>query len=498
MNRSGSETRSGFEGFERASSNRELDTLAARLMIAQLSLSPDRSVIKADKTAQSLLGGSARQPLSDWLQCIEPAELHNLIGRVEIDSAPIQIRDIAGIYTPAKLWQYRESSASDWQIAIQIEMQNATDENPLHKRFFAQQQLLSIISHELRTPAATLKMLIDDLEASNLSEQLPLLKESSEHLMNVLQDMRQAINPERNLPRVERSFHPNRLLESVTSQVRRIAQTQGITLRMELYQDESIRVKTDLERCKLIALNLLKNAVIHSEGSEVCIGVTLKQTNSKWQMQLSISDDGIGIEQPDIARLLQPFERLDGLEQGGDGAGLGLFVVKQTLIELNGRLVLTQSKAGGLLAKGEIPVICTESTEEDHTNLHQESERFQRRLATLRVLVVEDDPVIRMVSQKLLAKRVGSVETAENGAVGLDKIKSTRYDLILSDYFMPVMDGAEMIRQVRQLGINTPIISVTAAVLGEEAQELRDAGANQILAKPISMKAFIESVEQLL
>ena len=59
------------------------------------------------------------------------------------------------------------------------------------------------------------------------------------------------------------------------------------------------------------------------------------------------------------------------------------------------------------------------------------------------------------------------------------------------------MDGAEMIRQARACGILTPIISVTAAVLGEEAQELRDAGANQVLAKPISMKAFIDAVEQL-
>lgn len=498
MNRSDLERASDSACTEAANSDRRLDLLMARLMVARLSLAPDRSVIEADETAQSLLGGTPRQLLSEWLEHLEPAELHNLIGRVDIDSAPIQIRDIAGIYTPAKLWQYRENSTSDWQIAIQIETQNATDENPLQKRFFAQQQLLSIISHELRTPAATLKMLIDDLAASNLSEQLPLLKESSEHLMSVLQDMRQAINPERNLPRAERTFHPNRLLESVASQVRRIAQTQGITLRMELYQGESIKVKTDLERCKLIALNLLKNAVIHSEGREVCIGVNLKESNGRWQMQFSISDDGIGIEQPDIDRLLQPFERLEGLEQGGDGAGLGLFVVKQSLAELNGRLVLTQSKAGGLLAVAEMPVICTQLAEEDHSNLHQESQRFQQRLAALRVLVVEDDPVIRMVSQKLLAKRVGLVETAENGAIGLEKIKTTRYDLILSDYFMPVMDGAEMIRQVRQAGITTPIISVTAAVLGEEAKELRDAGANQILAKPISMKGFIDSVEQLL
>lgn len=472
--------------------------LNARLMIAQLKISEDKEQIFADAVAQSILGGPQFQPLTRWLTNLEPIEIHNLIGKIEIDSASVLIRDRAGAFAPARLWQYQSDESTEWQIAIQIETQNAIEDNPFEKRFFAQQQLLSIISHELRTPAATLKMLIDDLSKANIDEQLPLLRQTGEHLMAVLQDMRQAINPEQNLPRQIRAFHPNRLLESVSSQVRRLAQAQGISLKMKLLSDEQIRVESDLERCKLIAVNLLKNAVIHSEGSEVQICATLVQgSGGDYRMHLKIVDNGIGIEPSQIQRMLQPFERLEGLEQGGDGAGLGLFVVKQSVDELKGDLRLLAAPGGGLLAEVAVPVRWIEHSSNELADPHQESQLFQERLSKMRVLVVEDDPVIRMVSQKLLAKRVAHVDVAENGAVGLERIKRERYDLILSDYFMPVMDGAEMIRQMRSAGISTPIISVTAAVLGEEAQELRDAGANMILAKPISMKAFIESVEQL-
>jgi len=476
----------------------QANSLVGRLMIMQLQVSMDRQTITADHMGQAILGMSEDQPLATWLEGLEPTEIHSLIGKVDIDSTPILVRDLAGIYTPAKLWQYRSSSQANWQIAIQIEMQNATDENPLKKRFFAQQQLLSIISHELRTPAATLKMLIDELSEQSLAEQLPLMRDTSEHLMAVLQDMRQAINPQQNLPHQLRVFHPNRLLESVTSQVRRMAQAQGIALRMELISDEQLRVKSDLERCKLIMLNLLKNAVLHSDGTEVCVSAEVSGvTTDEPSMTLSIRDNGVGIAPAELDRILQPFERMQGLEQGGDGAGLGLFVVKQSISELGGTLTLSPIASGGLEARAVVPITPVQSESSNLGDASQESKRFQKRLATMRVLVVEDDPVIRMVSQKLLAKRVGQVDVAENGAAGLEKIKSSSYDLILSDFFMPVMDGAEMIRQARACGILTPIISVTAAVLGEEAQELRDAGANQVLAKPISMKAFIDAVEQL-
>lgn len=472
--------------------------LEEHLQIARLRLDSKGSLI-ASSLAQKLLGLSRLQSLELFLSRIEPVEVQAIIGKVEIDGVSIALPDASGLLCRARLWQYRSCSAGEWQIAIQFDSQNEDESNPLQKRYFAQQQLLSIISHELRTPAATLRMLIDELTVdSDLSRHLPLLQQTSERLMAVLQDMRQAINPEQNLPFTLRRFHPSRLLESVVSQMRRMAQSEGISIKMELLEDESACVETDVERCKMVLLNLIKNSICHSQGTEIIVKVELAPTESgKARLNFSVTDNGIGISQTQLDRLTQPFERLHALEKGGGGTGLGLFVVKQTVSELNGDISFINNNNKGLTV--ECNLICNLITGPigSFIEVQQESQAFQDMLGRMRVLVVEDDPVIRMVSQRLLSKRVAQVDVAENGAVGFEKISTTDYDLILSDYFMPVMDGAEMIRRVRGRGITTPILSVTAAVLGKEAQDLLDAGANKILAKPISMKAFIDALESL-
>lgn len=472
--------------------------LEEHLQIARLQLDSNGS-LNASPLAQELFGLSRVQSLEHFLVGLEPSEMQSMIGRVEIDGASIALPDARGILCRARLWQYRSNLTAEWQITIQFDSQNEDESNPLQKRYFAQQQLLSIISHELRTPAATLRMLIDELTVdSDIQKHLPLLEQTSEHLMAVLQDMRQAINPEQNLPFTLKRFHPNRLLESVVSQMRRMAQSQGISIKMQLLADETACIETDVERCKIVLLNLIKNAICHSQGTEIIVKVELATEEAgKRRLKFSVIDNGIGISQIQLDRLTQPFERLHALEKGGGGTGLGLFVVKQTIAELNGSVEFINLNNKGLVVECNLICNIINGPAGSFIEAQQESQAFQDMLGRMRVLVVEDDPVIRMVSQRLLSKRVAQVDVAENGAIGLEKISTIDYDLILSDYFMPVMDGAEMIRKVREQGITTPILSVTAAVLGEEARELLDAGANKILAKPISMKAFIDALETL-
>lgn len=467
------------------------------LLIARFIL--NEGELLASSQAQLLLGVPARQSKNALLAGLEPQEIHAIIGKLEIDGAAVALPDASGVLCRARLWQYRCEHSTSWHIAIQIESQNDSETSPLQKRYFAQQQLLSIISHEIRTPAATLRMLIDELSTdTDLSKHLPLLQQTSDHLMAVLQDMRQAINPQQNLPFTLRRFHPNRLLESVVSQMRRMAQSEGMSIRMQLIEDETTCIETDVERCKLVLLNLIKNSICHSRGSEINVTLEIDRVSeTQPKIKFSVSDNGVGINQNQLDRLTQPFERLYALEKGGGGTGLGLFVVKQTVSELEGSIAFKSIKNSGLSVDCEFPCRLIEGPVGSFIEVQQESQAFQDMLGKLRVLVVEDDPVIRMVSQRLLSKRVAQVDVAENGSIGLEMILATDYDLILSDYFMPVMDGAEMIRKVREQGVTTPVISVTAAVLGHEAEELLQAGANSILAKPISMKAFINAVENL-
>jgi CheY-like chemotaxis protein len=205
-----------------------------------------------------------------------------------------------------------------------------------------------------------------------------------------------------------------------------------------------------------------------------------------------VSDDGQGIPQEAAKKIFEPFERL-GTKV--DGSGLGLFIVRQSLNELHGDVDVERNEQGGARFIVKIPMQDLNAKKTGPV-FRQESKDTGDLLKSLNLLVVEDDPIIRMVSKNLLGKLVKQVDVAENGHVGYEKAINNKYDLILSDFFMPVLDGRQMIQKLRSEGLTVPIVAVTAAVMGQESEALLDAGANKVIAKPISMNTFLEVVEQ--
>jgi signal transduction histidine kinase len=363
----------------------------------------------------------------------------------------------------------------------------------IEEKLINQRQLFAIISHEMRTPVATLQMLIEDLEQGVPSaKHTEQMKSTVDHLMSVLQDMTQAVNPERAMPISKSAFHPNQLLIDAHSQMTRLAELNGMVVNLELIDNEDIRLLSDKQRIKIIALNLIKNAIHHSKGSAIHVKAEWLQKVDKGYLILSVSDDGQGIPQEAAKKIFEPFERL-GTKV--DGSGLGLFIVRQSLNELHGDVDVERNEQGGARFIVKIPMQDLNAKKTGPV-FRQESKDTGDLLKSLNLLVVEDDPIIRMVSKNLLGKLVKQVDVAENGHVGYEKAINNKYDLILSDFFMPVLDGRQMIQKLRSEGLTVPIVAVTAAVMGQESEALLDAGANKVIAKPISMNTFLEVVEQ--
>ncbi len=363
----------------------------------------------------------------------------------------------------------------------------------IEEKLINQRQLFAIISHEMRTPVATLQMLIEDLEQGAPSpKHTEQMKSTVDHLMSVLQDMTQAVNPERALPISKSTFHPNQLLIDAHSQMTRLAELNGMVVKLELIDNENIRLESDKQRIKIIALNLIKNAIHHSKGSAINVKAEWSQRVDKGYFILTVSDDGQGIPREATSKIFEPFERL-GTKV--DGSGLGLFIVRQSLNELHGDVDVERNEQGGARFVVKIPMVDLNAKQSEPV-FRQESKDTSDLLKRLNLLVVEDDPIIRMVSKNLLGKLVNQVDVAENGHIGYEMATSKEYDLILSDFFMPVLDGRQMILKLRREGVEVPIVAVTAAVMGQESEALLDAGANKVIAKPISMNTFLEVVEQ--
>lgn len=462
-------------------------------------LDHELSQVRLNRDAQSAFSLPPCVDLAEFSKHFTPSEkiFNNLKLR---DGAELRFQQVdseeQGDATHFSAWgfQYEPHQSLRLLNFRKVDLFDPNKLSALDEQLFNQRQLFGIISHELRTPAATLKMLIDDLEdGASLPGRLPQLRETVDHLLAVLQDMNQAVNPSRALPATKTRFHPNRLLENVHAQMRRMAELADIQFHITLIKDEKLLLESDLQRLKIIVLNLIKNAILHSRGTQIWLTAQWQPRAGSGYLKICVDDDGRGISEDEREKVFEPFERLD---TEADGSGLGLFIVRQSINELNGSVTITRNSKGGASFEVSIPIKNIAEVP-DMPVFRQESPDIRRLLEKMRILVVEDDPVIRMVSKSLLSKLVEHVDVAEDGLVGYNKVRAGDYDLILSDYFMPVLDGLDMIKKIRADGDQTPIVSVTAAVLGQEAEALLDAGASRVIAKPISMKAFIDVVEQL-
>lgn len=356
-----------------------------------------------------------------------------------------------------------------------------------------QNQLFSIVSHEVRTPASVLSMLISELERGEDVEELrPQMREASNQLLTVLDDMRQAVNPEKNQKIKISPYVPAELAEQVSSTYRMMAQTKNFRINICLGEGADRSIMGDVSRLKQVLGNLVRNAIIHSKGSEICIGYERRtddgpQGTNLTQVCWTITDDGVGIPPDDVARLFQPFERgsADARNQA-DGSGLGLFIAKQMIELLGGQLSYFPSPMGGAGYRIVMPEVVTPAGRSK--SVVAADKDFDERLKTLRVVLAEDNMLVAKITLKQLGRIFGSIEHFENGALALARIQADPPDLLLTDLFMPEMPGDELIQAVRTEYPDLPMIGLTAAVVGDDTRRFEEVGATAYLPKPLSIE----------
>ena len=147
-----------------------------------------------------------------------------------------------------------------------------------------------------------------------------------------------------------------------------------------------------------------------------------------------------------------------------------------------------------------VPVIrqtLTSSEEADRQLTGHLTPDMDQVLASLHILTVEDDAMLRLLNSKLLANLALKVDEASDGSEALEMLNDS-HNLILTDYFMPNLSGTELIKRLRECGYTGPIVGLTAATIGEQQQEMLDAGADKVLAKPLTAQAFKEVVGELI
>ena len=338
-----------------------------------------------------------------------------------------------------------------------------------------QKHMFAVVGHELRTPVSLINMMSENRERI-AEDLLDDIGSTSEQLLAVLEDLRFVVAPERALEVAKNTAVPTNLIERAVGPLMPLASDKGIALTISVPEQTEAFEMHD-QALRQVINNLVNNAIKHSRGSQISV-----QFDYQWQSidhataVLRVEDNGIGV--PETARdsVFEPFVK--GVSGHSDGTGLGLSIVRQFSELMQGQLAYFDSDLGGAGFELTFPIQAAE-LELQKTKVAIDA------LSGLRILFAEDDSMLRIMTQRILEKRGAQVTAVEDGQKALNAYDPNEFDLVLTDLMMPNLDGLGLVKAVREQGGTTPIVAVTAAVIGNETQQLLSAGANHVIPKPI-------------
>ncbi|RYZ87089.1 MAG: response regulator, partial [Proteobacteria bacterium] len=229
--------------------------------------------------------------------------------------------------------------------------------------------------------------------------------------------------------------------------------------------------------------NLVSNALKFTENGTVSVLARQERVEGNLHyIHFAVSDDGIGIAKEDQVKIFEKFVQIERKESDYQGTGLGLSIV-QKLVELFGSEIELESEEGkGTTFSFTIPL---EYNPEKSNEIVNNIEVDLTSGHIFNVLVVEDNKINQMVTKKILESHNFKCQITDDGIAALALLqKKNSFDLILMDINMPVINGFETTRRIRAMGIDTPIIALTAYDKGEISEESISAGMNDIIIKP--------------
>ncbi len=375
----------------------------------------------------------------------------------------------------------------------------------------AKSDFLANISHEIRTPmnaiiGYTTMMLQEETKETAHSSRLDALNaiaESSRHLLGLINEILDLSKIEAGGVEVESiPCGIENMLSSVVSTTRPQAEAKGVSLDIIFEKESPKTINSDPTRLKQAILNLVSNAVKFTETGSVTIRVSSGNDIDKPTIRFSVSDTGIGIPEDSLEHIFSPFSQADtSTTRRFGGTGLGLAITKQIANLLGGTLTAESMLGKGSVFTLEVLTNCAaEESPADNlkeTTVRESGKPSMNKLKfSGKALIVEDSPVNRTMITLMLKKMNIEVETVDNGKLAVEHLAENKVDLVLMDWQMPVMDGLEATRHIREAGDTTPIVMLTANAMQGDQEKCLAAGANGYLTKPIEYQTLAHELEK--
>jgi PAS domain S-box-containing protein len=367
----------------------------------------------------------------------------------------------------------------------------------------AKQQFLSNMSHEIRTPMNAIigftKVVLKTELTEKQREYLTAIKLSGDTLIVLINDILDLAKVDAGKMTFEQI--PFKLAASVSAMVHLFEtkiQEKNLALVMEYDTKIPEVLVGDSVRLHQIILNLVSNAVKFTSEGTITVGVRmLVQDKEKVILEFAVTDTGIGIEETKLSTVFDDFQQAtSGTSRLYGGTGLGLAIVKN-LVEPQGGTIHVKSKVGVgstfsfILSFGKT----TEKADAESALTIELEAGFK----DVKILVVEDIALNQLLMKTLLEDFGFAMDVAGNGKIALEKLRANRYDVVLMDLQMPVMNGFETTEYIRnELQLKVPIIALTADVTTVDVEKCKAVGMNDYISKPIDDKLLYSKIIKFL
>ena len=488
----------------------------------------DGLILEFNKAAEAMFGYIAREVLGQPMgPLIVPPHLraahaagmanfaatqeHRVVGAGHIrleamrnggDTFPIELAISVSHENGAPIFISYLRDLSD-QVAAEQELLTARDNALAGEK--AKAELLAVMSHEMRTPLngmlGTMELLKETRLTAKQQQYQRIMESSGRLLLHHVNDVLDIVRVDSGKAVIsKRPVDLAALIGDIVESQSPVAKVGVNELRAFLPADGRTVIHCDPIRLRQVILNLVGNALKFTRNGEVRIEV--ERLDDAQQIEFRVTDTGIGIAEADLDRIFEDFITLDAsYSRSASGTGLGLGIVRRWVQAMGGEVGVESEVGEGSLFWVRLPLdhpaTLPEAESPTENASHDTATAGERRLS---ILVVEDNPINRLVVREMLELDGHTVFEANDGEEGIRLATMRRWDVIFMDVSMPRKDGVEAtvaIRASSGASAKSPIVALTAHALPSETERFLAAGMQEVMTKPVSRAALRRVIVQV-
>ncbi len=360
-------------------------------------------------------------------------------------------------------------------------------------------KFISNVTHELRTPlygvVGIASLLLDNSNLNNRDRKyLKSLKHSGDYLLNLINDILQVGKMESNKVELQNvSVDLKSMLEDISNSFDyRLVETNN---KIKLTIDDRLpeRILCDNVRLSQILINLIGNSIKFTSNGIINLRVRLTSLDdASVGLKFEIEDNGIGIPKDKFDAIFETFSQLKDSNINYQGTGLGLSITKNLIALFNSKIDLKSKEGMGTTFSFEVEFEIDKS--KSSTEPQAPNNQIERPKEKYEILVAEDNKINQVVTKNLLEKQGYACTIVKNGKEAFEAVSRKKYDLVLMDINMPIMNGNEATEAIREFNKTIPIIALTAADLEEIKQMYESIGYNDVVIKPFDNYEFFQVI----